>query len=279
VLSTWRRLPHERRLAAGAALGLFATLFLPWYQDTAVVARGAAASSGLQSFSTSVTGWGGFSFVEAAVLLVAAGVLTLLYIRADGGAFHVPGGDGGVIVAAGVWTCVLVIWRIFDKEGSQSAHTQYVTSSGVEWGIFVALGVAGLLAYAGTRIRLAHEPEPPLPGEAPSRPRPRRPVPAPAAAAAAWGVELPGAERAAPQEPPTQRALPHEPPTQRALPDEPPTRALPPDAEPPTARDQRRRRPIEFPDLDEIEFQDPPTARLGRSAPAGRRPPPPPDGE
>jgi hypothetical protein len=34
-------------------------------------------------------------------------------------------------------------------------------------------------------------------------------------------------------------------------------------------------RRIEFPDVEEIEFEDPPTARLGRSAPAGRRPPEP----
>jgi hypothetical protein len=160
VISVWRGLPSERRLAAIAAIGLFLTLFLPWYQET-VIANGVKH---LQSVSESLTGWGAFSFVEAAVLLVAAGVLTLLFVRAEGNAFHVPGGDGGVITAAGLWTCVLIVWRIFDKEGT-TGHGQYATTSGIEWGIFVALGVAALLAYAGTRIRLAHEPEPPLPGD------------------------------------------------------------------------------------------------------------------
>jgi hypothetical protein len=162
----WRALPFERRLAAAAAIGLFVTLFLPWYQET-VIARGVTS---LRSLSDSLTGWGAFSFVEAAVLLVAAGVLLLLFVRAEGEAFHVPGGDGGVITAAGAWTCVLIIWRMFDKEGT-TGHGLYSTSSGIEWGIFVALAVAGLLTYTGTRIRLAHEPEPPLPGE---RPRQRR---------------------------------------------------------------------------------------------------------
>lgn len=164
----WRALPTERRLAAFASIGLFVTLFLPWYQET-VIARGVTS---LRSVSASLTGWGAFSFVEAAVLLVAAGVLLLLFVRAEGEAFHVPGGDGAVITLAGAWACVLIIWRMFDKEGT-TGHGLYSTSSGIEWGIFVALAVAGLLTYAGTRIRLAHEPEPPLPGERPRRQRRR----------------------------------------------------------------------------------------------------------
>jgi hypothetical protein len=166
VTRVWRTLSSERRLAALAAIGLFVTLFLPWYQET-VIARGVTS---LRSLSDSLTGWGAFSFVEAAVLLVAAGVLLLLFIRAEGEAFHVPGGDGTVITAAGAWACVLIIWRMFDKEGT-TGHGLYSTSSGIEWGIFVALAVAGLLTYAGTRIRLAHDPEPPLPGERPPRRR------------------------------------------------------------------------------------------------------------
>lgn len=160
VMRAWRRLPYERRLAAVASLALFVTLFLPWYQETVI----AGGITSLRSASVSLTGWGAFSFVEAAVLLVAAGVLTLLFIRAEGQAFHVPGGDGGVITAAGLWTCALIIWRMFDKEGT-TGHGQYATTTGIEWGIFVALAVAGLLAYSGSRIRSAHEPEPALPGE------------------------------------------------------------------------------------------------------------------
>ncbi len=160
MIRAWRELPQERRLAAMAGVGLFLTLFLPWYQET-VFANGVTS---LRSASSSLTGWGAFSFVEAAVLLVAAAVLILLFVRAEGQAFHVPGGDGGVITAAGFWTCVLIVWRIFDKEGT-SRHDQIAYTSGIEWGIFVALGVAAVLTYAGTQIGLAHEPEPPLPGE------------------------------------------------------------------------------------------------------------------
>jgi hypothetical protein len=185
VLRVWRVLPHERRLAAFASLGLFVTLFLPWYQETVIV----PGSKGAASANTSVTGWAAFSFVEAAVLLVAAAVLTLLFQRAEGRAFHLPGGDGWVITAAGGWACVLVIWRIFDKQ-TASVHGPGVSISGIEWGIFVALAGAAFLTYAGSRIRAAHQPEPPLPGDelagvpgadrdvAVSRPRSaRRPAP------------------------------------------------------------------------------------------------------
>jgi hypothetical protein len=167
IARAWRLLPPERRLAAGAAVGLFITLFLPWYQLT-VLENG---TKKLQAASATLTGWGAFSFVEASVLLVAAGVLVLLIQRAEGRAFHLPGGDGVVITAAGVWTCVLIVWRVFDKQGTDT-HGQVATTSGIEWGIFVALTVAALLTYAGSRIRAAHIPEPPLPGEE------RPPVPA-----------------------------------------------------------------------------------------------------
>jgi hypothetical protein len=156
----WRALPGERRLAAGGALALLLTLFLPWYQEAVIV----SARTRPLSATFSVTGWGAFSFVEAAVMLVAISVLVLLFQRGEGRAFHLPGGDGLVITLAGGWTCFLVAWRMLDKEGT-SGHSQYASSSGIEWGIFVTVAAAGLLTYAGTRIRASNRPEPPLPGE------------------------------------------------------------------------------------------------------------------
>lgn len=177
LVRAWRTLPHERRLAAYAAIGLFLSLFLPWYQREFFV----VIASKLQPASDSQTAWGAFSFVEAAILLVAAGVLVLLFQRAEGKAFHLPGGDGGVVTAAGVWSAVLIIWRIFDKQGG-AAQGENATTYGIEWGIFVALAIAIGLIYAGSRIRAAHRPEPPLPGENdPSPPIGGPAAPAPAA--------------------------------------------------------------------------------------------------
>ncbi|MGI8428341.1 MAG: hypothetical protein ACR2OB_03340 [Solirubrobacteraceae bacterium] len=161
MVRAWRVLPAERRLAAYAAIALFVTLFLPWYQETVIVPGAAKLPTAV---SATVTGWGAFSFVEAAVLVISVGVLTLLFHRAEGRAFHLPGGDGWVISAAGLWCCLLVVWRIFDKQGT-TVRGPGAAVSGIEWGIFVALAVAATLTYAGTRIRAARQPEPPLPGE------------------------------------------------------------------------------------------------------------------
>jgi hypothetical protein len=266
LVRVWRDLPDDRRLAFGAAIGLLVTLFLPWYQETVIASGGSA----LRSASASLTGWGAFSFVEAAVLLVAAGVLLLLFIRAEGGVFHLPGGDGGVITAAGLWVCVLILWRMFDKEGT-SVHGQYTTTSGIEWGIFVALGVAGLLAYAGTRIRIAHQPEPPLPGEPGAIDTRRRGL---------------GRRRRRSQDPPEAAPTPRRPPRapdmeadetwvqhpdahQEAIPGAP-RRKRPASAN--AVKERRPPWPAPDPRLDPheikgLEIAEPPTARLGPSEP------------
>jgi hypothetical protein len=250
--TVWLALPRERRLAAAAALALIFTLFLPWYQETVIV-QGTAAH--LSSVSESLTGWGAFSFVEAAVLLVAAAVVVLLFVRAEGAAFHVPGGDGGVVTAAGGWTCVLIVWRMFDKEGT-TGHGLYETTSGIEWGIFIALGVGALLTYAGSRIKLANEPEPPLPGEsADARPRSRRASPAaattparprrvrPSSLAAPRTVDAPRPSRPAGAGEPTQ------------------VRSASPEGERrPRTRARRPHRGLDFAELDQIELDEPPEA-------------------
>jgi hypothetical protein len=143
LLRAWRTLAPERRLAAAAALALFATMLLPWYQVEG------------RAIDKSVTAFGAFSFVEAAVLLVAIAVLALLFLRAEGHAFHLPGGDGTVVMGAGLWVALLLVWRLFDKPDADALV-------GVEWGIFFALGAAGLLAYAGSRMRRAQRPPAPL---------------------------------------------------------------------------------------------------------------------
>jgi hypothetical protein len=280
MLRAWRELPQERRLAALASVGLFLTLFLPWYQET-VFANGVTS---LRSASSSLTGWGAFSLVEAAVLLVAAAVLILLFAREEGQAFHVPGGDGGVITAAGFWTCLLIVWRIFDKEGT-SRHDQIAYTSGIEWGIFVALGVAAVLTYAGSQIRLAHEPEPPLPGDASpqrsarSRRRgwlrkgsadARRRGPAPRAYP---GPDM-GAEDEWTQEVRARRVAPppSEAPT-RGERSEAPTRRVRSEAPTGRARSEAPTRALDRREIQELDIAEPPTARLGRSAPAAARSP------
>jgi hypothetical protein len=156
LMRNWRALEPEQRLAGGAAAALFVTMLLPWYQQNAVVNVPRAAplqSRNLNAFQV-------FSFIEAAVLLVAVAMIFLLYARAEGRDFHLPGSDGAVVFAAGIWAGLLLILRLFDKPGINSHGV--AANVGVQWGIFFALAAAWLLAYAGSRMRAARPPEPPL---------------------------------------------------------------------------------------------------------------------
>jgi len=173
----WRALDPHQRLAAVAALALFGTMFLPWYtKDTTLATEGGR----LQKLDDTLLAFEAFSFVEAAVLLVAVAALVMLAARARGGAFHLPGGDGLVITAGGIWVCLLVFYRQLDKPDGQQ-DGQFATDYGVTWGIFVTFLCGALLAYAGWRLRAARLAEPPLPVAAteapiaaPGEPRVRR---------------------------------------------------------------------------------------------------------
>jgi hypothetical protein len=153
VAGRLRALPPELRNAGIAALALAASLILPWYQKSFV-------PPGAHEFvQANLTAFGVFSFVEAAVLLVAIGVIYLVWARANRRAFHLPGGDGTVIMGAGCWAMLLLIWRLFDKPGVKDASG----TVGIQWGIFAAFVAAGALIAAGARVRAVHRPEPPNP--------------------------------------------------------------------------------------------------------------------
>jgi hypothetical protein len=203
LAEVWRALEHDEQLAAIAAIGLFVSMFLPWYSqtDTVVVGNTAKASQ------ASLTAFASFSFVEAAVLLVSAGVLGMLFARAEGRAFRLPGGDGTIVLLAGCWAAVLIFYRTLDKPGLHG--TQRITATvGVQWGIFVALAAAGLLAYAGSRMRAARRREPPLtrPGPgSPSAAGSAEPWPAQSTAGRTYGPTGRSPARGG-EEPPTARA-------------------------------------------------------------------------
>ena len=166
----WRALSSEQRLAAIAAFALLLSMLLPWYDQT-VLNNGKLVHSNKTAF-------GVYSFVEAAIFVVVVGVLVLLWARAERKAFHLPGGDGTVIMGAGLWVMFLIFYRQLDKpNGPDEGLVQ--TSIGVQWGIFVAFLLGALLAYAGYRVRASHVPEPVV-DDAP--PPEAETVPAPAAA-------------------------------------------------------------------------------------------------
>jgi len=174
VGSAWRALSADQKLAAIAAIALLLSMLLPWYQETG----NALVNNRLAPIDNSENAFQVYSFVEAAVFVVSAGVLALLYARGHRRAFHLPGGDGAVIMAAGFWVMFLVFYRQLDKpDGRHEGPIN--TSIGVEWGIFVAFLLGALLAFAGFRIRQSHVPEPD-PGDTPPPAAPERERRAPA---------------------------------------------------------------------------------------------------
>ena len=110
--------------------------------------------------------------------MVSAGVLALLFARGRRRAFHLPGGDGAVIMGAGLWVMFLIFYRQLDKPDGRREGLVNI-SVGVEWGIFVAFLLGALLAYAGYRIRAHHTPEP-IADDVPPGTAPPTPAPTPA---------------------------------------------------------------------------------------------------
>ena len=114
VLGTWRRLNFEQRVAGIGAILLIVSTFGP------------------------------FSFVEAAMVLTALGILVLLRKRAEGREFHVPFGDGTIIAAAGAWSALLIVIRLLDRPLGQN---------------LLALVCAAILVVAGIAERRKHPPD------------------------------------------------------------------------------------------------------------------------
>lgn len=131
AVQAFRRLNVEQKAAAVAALLLIASTFGP------------------------------FSFVEAAEILIALGVLALLRARADGKRFHLPFGDGTAIAAAGIWAGLLIVVRLFDRPLGQN---------------LLALACAAILFLAGAR-ESAKRPADDVPPELEPPPPPRPPAP------------------------------------------------------------------------------------------------------
>jgi len=276
LVAAWRALAREQRLVVVAAGVLLATMALPWYSrsvDAVVGGKLETATSAKLAITV-------FSFVEAAIFLVAVGVTALVLARGDKRAFHLPGGDGTIVSAAGAWATFLIFYRFVDKPGG-SGSGQLQVEYGLSWGIFFGLLAALALVAAGLRLGAAQVAEPALPGDlAPDGGPVRTPVPparAPRAAAPSPAARSDDPTRArrrqereerrraarATAETPVRkrRPPPDEAPTRHTAPDQAPTRHTAPDEAPTrhTAPDQAPTRPFGTPpSFEPPEFPPPP---------------------
>ena len=143
---TWRParlLDDGRKLAAGAGIVLLLSFFMPWYSKSVLPAGGKAF------ITTSISAFGAFTWVEAAILLVDVAILALLYLRSKGHRIELPAGDGTMIAIGGGWIVILLLVRVFDRPSATGTGA----TVGLEWGLLVAMASAGAMLAAGLAVR------------------------------------------------------------------------------------------------------------------------------
>lgn len=126
------------RLGAIALGVIVFSLMLPWY--------------GLPSKTELVvTGWGAFSWTEAALIVVVGGTAVLLANVGNGYVPPRPLSTGSMMLAAGGWAAAILIYRMFDRPELELGQIseRYTPRQG----IVIALGGALLLALAGAQSR------------------------------------------------------------------------------------------------------------------------------
>ncbi|MBO9531699.1 MAG: hypothetical protein J7513_01870 [Solirubrobacteraceae bacterium] len=137
------------KLAALAAAVFLISLFLPWFTKSAL-------PEGAKEFATtSLSAFGAFSWIEAALLLVDAAVLLLLYLRSTNRRVELPTDDGTMVAIAGGWMLILLVIRVvFAKPEVASTATAAVAPTvGLQWGLLIAMGAAGGMLAAGLATR------------------------------------------------------------------------------------------------------------------------------
>jgi hypothetical protein len=127
-----------QRIAAAGALACIVSLPLPWYR------LGLAPS-----FSKS--GFYGFGFATAALLLTAASSLMLIVRVGRGRRLPRPLREGTLLAIAGAWSVVLIVFLMIDRPQVDVVDLPIDLNLG--YGIFIALAGAVTMVVSGLRIR------------------------------------------------------------------------------------------------------------------------------
>jgi len=125
-------------MAALGALAMPISLLFPWY--------GFKLGSPI-----SATAIDSFNFAHAALLLTAGAVLYLL-LRADGRSLPRPLSHGGLLIAAGVWSFV-ILGYLFADPPDELVDIATIGGVRIRYGAFVAAGAAAAMVIGGLRAR------------------------------------------------------------------------------------------------------------------------------
>jgi hypothetical protein len=138
LLSDFRGLGANERLAAIGAAVIVGSLALPWYKSP--------ISSDLV-----LTGFGAFGWAEGALVLIAAATV---FLALQGGGGYIPPRplrEWALFVVAGSWAAVIELYRIADRPRfTLGGHDEPYD---LNYAIFVALAGAVLIVVAGLRMR------------------------------------------------------------------------------------------------------------------------------
>jgi hypothetical protein len=135
LAETLQALTMAERVAAIGAVVVLGSTLLPWY--------------GLRFLSSlSQTGLDAFGLAQAALALTALAALVLIVRCARGYRLPRPLSEGALLIAAGAWAALLVVYAMIDRPDDFGL----VTIS-LRYGIFVALAGAVAIAVGGVRLR------------------------------------------------------------------------------------------------------------------------------
>jgi hypothetical protein len=137
-LHLFARLSGGERMAALGAVAMPVSLLFPWY--------GFRLGSPI-----SATAIDSFSFAHAALLLTAAAVIYLL-MRPDPRPLPRPLSVGGLLIAAGLWSFVILAY-LFADPPDELVDIATIGGVRIRYGAFVAAGAAAAMIIGGLRAR------------------------------------------------------------------------------------------------------------------------------
>jgi hypothetical protein len=132
------RLSGAERMAALGAAAMPVSLLFPWY--------GFKLGSPI-----SATAIDSFNFAHAALLLTAASVIYLV-VRAETRGLPRPLSVGGLLIAAGVWSFV-ILGYLFADPPDELVDIATIGGVRIRYGAFVAAGAAAAMVIGGIRAR------------------------------------------------------------------------------------------------------------------------------
>lgn len=137
-LERFRHLGAGERTAALGAAAMPVSLLFPWY--------GFKLGSPI-----SATAIDSFNFAHGALLLTAAAVIFLL-LRADDRTLPRPLSVGGLLIAAGAWSFVILAY-LFADPPDELVDIATIGGVRIRYGAFVAAGAAAAMVIGGLRSR------------------------------------------------------------------------------------------------------------------------------